>query len=255
MGYVYDIENVQFSKDNKGIYARDNSGHSIKFSDLTSAKEVINSKEKLNNIVISPDGTMLAGAGNDGSLFTWDIRNNYSEKVLYKNPLKGGKPVGLTAVAISEDKRIIVGDVEGLVKIIPIDNPTNIGLLSGHTSGIEQIVFNHGLTFMATTSDDKSVRLWNWKDPTRQQPIVLSGHADWVRTAVFSADDEQLLAGMHGNAEKTAETIHAWPTKIETMSGLLCDFLRRNLTDDEWVTYVDKDLKKEITCKDAEKKK
>jgi WD40 repeat protein len=250
MGYAYDIDNLHFTADGKGLYARDNSGKSIKFSDLNTAIEVVSSKEKLNNIDIDEKGTFLAGAGNDGSLFVWDLKNNYSEKILFKNTL-GQRAIGLSAVGFAPDGRIIVGDVNGLVKIVPLNNtPNNSGVrtLSGHTSGIEQIVFNHSATFMATASDDKSVRLWNWKD-INQQPIVLSGHADWVKTAVFSADDEQLLAGMHGNAEKTAETIHAWPTKIETMSGLLCEMLSRNITDDEWETYVDKELKKETTCK------
>lgn len=258
MGYAYDIDNLHFTPDGKGFFARDNSGKSIKYSDLSSAREVISSKEKLNNIDLNGRGTLLAGAGNDGSLFTWDVNNNFSEKVIYKNPTtrdRSGKEVsvGLSAVGFAPDNRIVIGDVNGLVRIIT-PSTNRIQNLSGHTSGIEQIVFNHSGSFMATASDDKSVRLWNWHDPN-QQPIVLSGHADWVKTAVFSADDEQLLAGMHGNAEKTAETIHAWPTKIETMSGLLCEFLTRNITKDEWETYVDKELDQEVTCKTINEKK
>jgi hypothetical protein len=241
MGYQYDIENLYFTPDGKGLYARDNSGHSIKFSDLTTAKEVVSSKEKLSNIALSPNGNWLAGAGDDGSLLLWDTRNNYAVKTLYKNP------DGLSAVGFSRDgKTLVVGDLKGQVKIIGMDNGS-VRTLSGHTSGIEQIVFNSTGKFMATASDDKTVRLWNMEN-LREQPIVLSGHADWVRTAVFSADDEQLLAGMHSNAEKAKETIHAWPTKIETMSGLLCGYLTRNLTDDEWAIYVDKDLTFEKTC-------
>jgi WD40 repeat protein len=109
---------------------------------------------------------------------------------------------------------------------------------------------------MATTSNDKTVRLWNL-DKLNQQPIVLDDHEDWVRTAVFSADDEQLLAGINSNTEKAEETIHAWPTKIETMSGLLCAYISRNMSEDEWDIYVDDDdeIKSEATCSDAEKKK
>jgi WD40 repeat protein len=261
-GFAYDIDNLHFTVDSKGFFARDNSGKSVKYSDLNSAIEVISTKEKLNNIDLNAQGTLLVGAGNEGSLFVWDLTKNYAERVIYKNPATKNRsnqlvPAGLSAVGFAPDGQIVIGDVNGLVKVVPANNlptNTNVKILSGHTSGIEQIVFNHAASFMATASDDKSVRLWNWKD-INQQPIVLSGHADWVKTAVFSADDEQLLAGMHGNAEKTAETIHAWPTKIETMSGLLCEKLTRNITDDEWETYVDKELKKEQTCKNVNEKK
>jgi WD40 repeat protein/energy-coupling factor transporter ATP-binding protein EcfA2 len=247
-GYAYDIDNLQFTEDGKGLYARDNSGHSIKFSDLSTTKEVIKSKEKINSIAINPNGTIMAGAGNEGSLFFWDLKNNYAERIFYKN----NRNLGLTAVGFTRNgKNVVTGDLAGLVRMFTMDGVQRGAPLSGHTSGIEQIVFNHKGTFMATASNDKTVRLWNLDD-LKRQPMVLSGHADWVRTAVYSADDEQLLAGMHSNAEKTEETIHAWPTKIETMSEILCQFLKRNLTEDEWETYVDGELKYEKTCSTVE---
>jgi WD40 repeat protein len=241
-GYSHEIDNLEFTKDGKGLYARDNSGRSIKFSDLNTAAEIISTKEKINDIVVSPDGRSMAGAGSNGNLYIWDLKNNYAAKTLYKNPN------GLSAVGFYRDgKNVVIGDLKGIVKIISLETGGVIRELSGHESGIEQIVFNHTGTFMATASNDKTVRLWNL-DLLREQPMVLSGHADWVRTAVFSADDEQLFAGMHSNAEKSEETIHAWPTKIETMSGLLCQFLTRNLSDDEWTIYATKELPYEKTC-------
>lgn len=247
-GFVHGIDNIHFTPDNKGIYARDNAGKSIKYTaDLTVAKEVIHPTVKINSIALNKNGTWLAGAGEDGSLFLWDIRNNYAETLFYKNT-GDRRSVALTAVAFSPDGYIIIGDRAGVVKRIALKDARDLTVLSGHKSGIEQIVFNHRGDFMATASNDRSVRLWNWTK-LNEQPIVLSGHADWVRTAVFSADDEQLLAGINGNAERASETIHAWPTRIETMSGLLCSkHLTRNLTENEWRTYVDPELKPEETC-------
>jgi len=216
---------------------------------------VINSKEKINSIALSPDGKFIAGAGNDGNLYLWDIQNKYATKTLYKNPTEKGKSIGLSAVAFTNDgHRIVIGDVIGQIKLITVDNPSAPRTLAGHVSIIEEIVFNHTGNFMATASNDKTVRLWNM-DKLREQPIVLDDHADWVRTAVFTADDEQLLAGINSNAEKAKETIHAWPTKMTTMSGLLCGYVKRNLSDDEWAIYVDEGLKKETTCANVEEKK
>jgi WD40 repeat protein len=254
-GYTYEIDNLSFTRDGKAIYSRDNSGKSIKLNDLSSAREVISSQEKINHIEFSPDGRWIAGAGNDGNLYLWDVNNNYAPKVFYKNTTSTGKLTSISACGFTRDgKSLVMGDIKGVVKILPLDNPTNFRQLSGHESGIEQIVFNHTGTFMATASNDKTVRLWNLQN-LKEQPMVLRGHADWVRTAVYSADDEQLLAGMHSNAEKTEETIHAWPTKIQTMASLLCQYLTRNLTQDEWATYVDEELKYEETCSEAGKNK
>lgn len=247
-GYSQDIENLIFTPDGKGLFARDNSGKSIRFSNLVTATEVIKAKSKINNIALSRDGRYLAGAGNDGVLYIWDVKENYAERIAYKNTA-GGKAVGLSAVSFMRDGRIVIGDLAGLVRILPatVTPSTNVRPLSGHTSVIEQIVFNHNESFMATASSDRSVRLWNI-NKLGEQPIVLSGHADWVRTAVFSADNEQLLAGMHGNAEKSDEVIHAWPTRVESMSEILCGELKRNLSREEWATYVDAELTYEKTC-------
>ncbi len=245
-GFKYGVENVMFTKDGKGFYARDNAGRSIKYSDLSTVREVVSTRQKINSIAMNDDETLIAGAADDGSLLLWDMRNNFKETVFFKNA------DGLTAVAFSHDKKVIIGDRKGLVRIISLDNVNSQRTLSGHTSSIQQIVFDHARKFMATASSDKSVRLWNY-DVLTEQPIVLSGHADWVQTAVFSADDEQLLAGMHGNVENSAETIHAWPTRIETMSGLLCSEVTRNLTEDEWATYAP-GLDYEITCPEHQKK-
>jgi len=256
-GYVHAIDNLIFSQDDKGFFSRDNAGFSIKYSDLNTTKEVIKPTEKINSIALSPDGNLLAGAGNGGSLFIWDIKNNYAEKVLYKNPARNGKTSGLSSVGFERDgKRIVIGDVNGFVKRLSVDNPSNPLVLSGHRATIEHIVFSHDGKFMATTSNDKTVRLWNL-EKLNLQPIVLDDHDDWVRTAVFTANDEQLLAGINSNPEHPDQTIHAWPTKIETMSGILCNYITRPMTEDEWDIYVDddKEVKSEVTCVDTDKKK
>jgi WD40 repeat protein len=249
-GYIHDVDNLIFTPDNKGFYSRDNAGTSIKYCDLNKVTEVITSKEKISGISLSPDGSQIAGAGNSGSLYLWDTKT-YIAKTLYKN----SNSVGFSSVAIAPDgKRIVVGDVNGQVKLLSIDKPESPRVLAGHVSTIEEIVFNHTGSFMATASNDKTVRLWNL-EKLREQPIVLKDHADWVRTAVFTADDEQLLAGINSNTEHAQETIHAWPTKIATMGSLLCPYVSRNLNDDEWAIYVDETVTKESTCENISEEK
>lgn len=241
-GYIHDVDNLIFTADGKGFYSRDNAGMSIKLSDMNTSREIIKPKEKINYIALSPDGKLLAGAAHSGNLYLWDVENGYTEKTFHKNK------DALTAVGFTRDgKKIMIGDIEGIVKQIDIGNASAVRVLSGHAAAIEEIVFNFAGTFMATASNDKTVRLWNLNE-LNQQPIVLSDHADWVRTAVFTADDEQLLAGINSNAEHAKETIHAWPTRIETMSGLLCAYISRPLDENEWDIYVDRDLPDEKTC-------
>ena len=242
-GFKYAVANITFTPDGKGFYARDNAGFSIKFSDLQTVKEVISSKEKITDMGLSPDGRKIAGVGDAGNLYLWDIQNNY-QVVSYKMP-----DTRLTAVAFSPDgTQLIVGNERGRVWITV--NGMVIRELTGHTSAIEEIKYNHAGNFMATASKDYSIRLWNVKQ-LNQAPTLLSEH-DWVWSVAFSPDDEQLMAGIHSVQEtvvgKVDQTIHAYPTKIKTMSGLLCGYANRNMNAEEWNSYVGEDLPYEKTC-------
>lgn len=244
-GYAYAIENLNFTPDNKGFFARDNSGKSIRYSDLSTSKEVISSKVKINAIDLSPDGSRIAGAGDNGSLFFWDVKNNYAPTEI--------KGLGdhLTSVSFApEGRRVVVGDNTGIVKMFDVQSGLTIRTLSGHTSAIEQITFNHAGSFMATASKDKTVRLWNL-NRLKEQPLVLSDHRDWVWSVAFTPDDEQLLASVHSSTETVKgveHTIRAWPTKVSMMSGILCGNVKRNISNEEWEIFVGDDLPYESTC-------
>ncbi len=241
-GFIDNVEHIEFTNDSKGIFVRDNAGQSIKFTDLNSTKEVINSKIKINAIALSPDGNRLAGAGDNGTLYLWDIKNNYAVKEYFKTP----KNSSITSIAFAPepDKRIIIGDENGQVRIV--SSETTSKLLSGHTAHIEQIKFNNAGTAMATASRDGSVRVWDWKTPNIPA-IIMNDHNDWTWSAAFAPDDQQIMVGVHSNKEYAKQTIHVYPTKVATMANLLCGYVKRNLTKDEWETHM-ADLPYESTC-------
>ncbi len=238
------VENVEYSLLENGAYVRDQAGFSIKFTDFNTVREVIKPKEKITTIALSPDGKHMAGTGTTGTLYLWDISNNYAEKVAYKNT----SPLTTVAFSLDNSRRIIIGDNTGQIKIITEDSNLPARNLSGHTSHIEQIVFNHAGTFLATTSRDGKVRLWNWSK-LNENPIVLTDTnlGDWIWSAAFSPDDEQLMVGIHSNTNNAKETIHVWPTKVATMANSLCGYVDRNMTKDEWDNFAT-GLQYEKTC-------
>lgn len=249
------VESLEYSRHEPGAFVRDESGFSIKFTDFNTVREVVKPKEKISTIAMSPDGKRLAGAGLNGTLYIWDIMNNYKETVVWNNPRKDPKTNdnGLAAVSFAPDnatsRKIVVGDVSGQVYIVTEETNLPPRVLSGHLTHIEQVVFNNAGTFMATTSRDGTVRLWNWKSPA-DNPIVLQDEelGDWTWSAAFSPDDEQLMVGIHSNALNPKETIHVYPTKVASMSNTLCSYIDRNLTQDEWNTYASRSLPYERTC-------
>jgi len=248
------VENLEYARHENGAFVRDESGFSIKFTDFNTVREVIKPKEKISTIAMSPDGKRLAGAGMGGTLYVWDIMNNYKETVVWNNPRKDPKKNdnGLTAVVFAPDnstsRKIVVGDISGQIYIVTEETNLPPRVLSGHLTHIEQIVFNGAGTFMASTSRDGTVRLWNWQKPA-DNPIVLQDEelGDWTWSAAFSPDDEQLMVGIHSNALNPKETIHVYPTKVVSMSNSLCSYVDRNMTKDEWNTFTG-GLNYEKTC-------
>ncbi len=247
-GFVSDVENLCFTPDNNGFYARSNSGKSIMYSDLSTAREVINTgKEKITSIDLNTDGTKLAGGGVNGNLFIWDLKNNYAQN---SYPILAGKDI-LTVAFTPTGGDVIIGAENGEVRIVTSGIVRRV--LSGHKSHIEQIKFSHSGKFMATASKDGSIRLWNMEE-LNQQPQVLNDH-DWVWSMAFSPDDNQIMAGIHSVTKNIGPndvdyTIHAWPTKITSMSGKLCGYIKTNLNRNEWEQFVG-DIKKypqQATC-------
>jgi hypothetical protein len=248
-GFSKAIEDVHFTPDGKKLYARDNDGMSIKFSaDLSKAVEVVASTEKINAIDLSADGTKLAGAGDNGTLYLWDITNNYAATKINL----GRTP--LTAITWHpKDNTLLIGDDKGLIRIVQAGIVTRN--LTGHKGPIEQIRYNHAATFFASASKDRTVRMWNISSLSIP-PIELRDHLDWVWSLSFSPDDEQIMVGLHSYQQqirqdkvKTEQSIHAYPTQISTMANILCgEFIKRNMTKAEWDTYAGADLDYEMTC-------
>lgn len=252
-GFTNSVENVHFTPDGKALYARDNAGRSIKFSDLKTAREIIKPTVKINSIDLSADGNKLAGAGEDGNLYIWDLKNNYS---VTKIKLTANDKTHLMAVCWHpRANQLITGDSEGLLKIVSTETNSVVRTLPGHEAPIEQIKYNHAANFFASASKDKSVRLWNLKK-LNEQPIQLKGHGDWVWAIAFTPNDEQLMVGLQSTRQvikrggiENEESIWAYPTKIPTMANILCsEFIKRNLNNDEWAIFVGDDLPYESTC-------
>jgi WD40 repeat protein len=244
-GFISDVENLCFTPDNNGFFARCNSGKNIMYSDLSTAKVVVNAKEKITSIDLSPDGTKLAGGGVNGNLFVWDVKNNYS---VSSYSILNGRDI-LTVAYTPKGSDVIIGGENGELRIV--NNGIVRRTLSGHSSHIEQIKFSHSGKLMATASKDKSIRLWNM-DNLNLQPQVLNDH-DWVWSMAYSPDDSQIMAGIHSIIQNIGPddvdyTIHAWPTKISAMSSKLCSYINHNMTKEDWEVFIAEDLPYETTC-------
>ncbi len=114
---------------------------------------VLRSQSSFSAVAFSPDGEILAGSGNDTTIWLWQLVNAASE-----NP----------------------GNV--LIQ--------RLSQLRGHSSNIRRLAFCPTITgapmMLASASEDHTVRLWDVK--SGQCLRILVGHSQYVLSVAFSPD-------------------------------------------------------------------
>jgi small GTP-binding protein len=86
--------------------------------------------------------------------------------------------------------------------------------LTGHRATINRIAWSPDDRWLASTSYDKTIKLWDWTNKN-QTPMSLEGHRDWVSSVAFSPDGRYLASASGDNQVRiwnveTGETVKAF---------------------------------------------
>ncbi|MFG2826364.1 AAA family ATPase [Streptomyces sp. NPDC048434] len=102
-------------------------------------------------------------------------------------------------------------------RLISIVNAPLATPLLGHTGAVYLTSFSPNGRILATASYDRTVRLWDVRDPKRPKPLgkPLTGHSSWVSTAVFSPDGHTLASASDDG------TIRLWDVRDPSHPHLL----------------------------------
>jgi len=197
---------------------------------LTSWREHIAS---INTVAFSPDGKILASAGDDDVIILWDVKTGqprHPPLVGHTEPINtvAFNPEGTLLASASDDGTIILWDVaRGRPRLKPLTGHTDwvndvafssdgnllasAGAgqtvilwevdtgqirrrLTGHTGAVGSVAFSPTRPMLASAGDNGTIILWN-PESGQQLGEPLIGHTDMVMSLVFSPDGRFLASG------------------------------------------------------------
>jgi tRNA A-37 threonylcarbamoyl transferase component Bud32 len=143
-------------------------------------------KGRINRVVFSPDGRLLAVASSLG-IYLYDAGTLEEVRFIPTD-------AGVRSVAFSPDGQTLAsGSDDKAVRLWRAADGTLLRTLEGHTDWVRSVAFSPDGQTLASGSDDHTVRLWRVSDGALLR--TLEGHTGSVWSVAFSPDGQTLASG------------------------------------------------------------
>lgn len=124
------------------------------------------------------------------------IKKNIPEKY----PLNNFSTEFIKELLKLNNRKIIAGGRDGLIKIWDDASNPLFHTLTGHTDSVWGLAFSPDGTKIASSSEDKTVNIWD--NRTDQLLRTLYGHSDHVYCVAFSTDGTKIASGSYDKSIK-----------------------------------------------------
>jgi WD40 repeat protein/serine/threonine protein kinase len=192
-GHVASIVCIKFSPDGKQV-ASSGYDRTARVWDLATGEVSVfrGHQGYVNNVAFSPDGQRLATASHDTSAYMWDLNSKKRLFVMrgHSRPIQG--------IEFSPNGEVVAtSSGDGTINIYDSKAGEIIRRLQGHSDGVMDIEFSPNGMRLLSASQDGTAKLWN---PATGQELLTMPHDNFLMTAAFSPDGEQIATG--GSEEK-----------------------------------------------------
>jgi WD40 repeat protein len=192
------VSSVSFSPDGQMLVSADASGiiklWSIQGQELKTitnsnllSDEANKNPNWIESVKFSPNGKMIAAAGNDKKIKLWDLQGNLLQTFEGHNDK-------IYSLDFNPDGQVIAsGSADKTIKLWLVKNGKEFRTFKGHTSTIYQISLSPDGQTIASGSTDKTIKLWNVSDG--QERETFTEHGADIKDLDFSPDGNTLVSG------------------------------------------------------------
>ena len=177
--------------------------NTIRIWDVATLKEQYRLTNACYVVAFTGDGKKLLASAADGIACWWDFRAGAKQSV----PQFAGL-AQLSSANLSPDRRVAaVGRDDGAIQLLEIDSGKILDTYRGHTDAITAVAFAPGGTRIVSGSRDKTLRLWDVKNPEKSLKTWTEPQGA-VGGMAISRDGRMMVSGCGAGAIKFWDLRH-----------------------------------------------
>jgi WD40 repeat protein len=157
----------------------------------------------LNTVAFSPQGDLLAAAGNDRQIHLWRLpkaQAKLSDNHQLVRTFTGHKDSIYQVTFSHNGKYLASASNDRTIKIWSVADGQLLHTLSGHSDGVYGVTFSPDDKTLATASADNQVWLWDWS--ANRVLLILKGHRDRINSVTFDPQGQYLASASNDGTIK-----------------------------------------------------
>ena len=187
----------------------------------------------VSRLAITDDLSRLYVAGN--GLWVFDVATG--------RELANNTDLGLLGVALSSDGTVVATRLDGTLSIYDPETLVKTGSLPGARGGVSDVLFSDDGTLMIANSSDGTVSLYDVASRTRLGDAIQQDDASGGGARISLSGD-----GLTASIPHRTGSAVLWDLNPERWAAAACTQAGRNLTREEWATYLGSVGEYRATC-------
>jgi WD40 repeat protein len=161
---------------------------------------------QVNVAAFSPDGKHLVSGSDDRTVRIWDLTGGVPSVVI------PGAGIMYSAAFSPDGKLVIAGAEQRVARIFDAATGAQVGVLRGHTRGVDFAEYSPDGRRIVTASGDRTVRVWNAADGAML--LTLRGHTGPVLDAHFSPDGRRIVSASADHTVRVWNALTGAPVTV-----------------------------------------